>query len=85
MIIADDDEVRRRVEATLRRIIDDVLGIPCATIQAARRAGDDLARTVAQPFVLRALGRPGDRRQQPRSGAPIAVDRPVRRAATAAN
>ena len=35
---AIDDEVRRRVEATLRRITDDVLGIPCATIQAARRA-----------------------------------------------
>ena len=47
-----DDEVRRRVEATLRRITDDVLGIPCATIQAARRAGDGLARTAAQPFVL---------------------------------
>ena len=47
-----DDEVRRRVEATLRRITDDVLGIPCAMVQAARRAADGLARTAAQPFVL---------------------------------
>jgi len=40
------------VEATLRRITDDVLGIPCAVVQAARRVGDGLAHTVAQPFVL---------------------------------
>ena len=68
----------------MRRITDDVLGIPCATIQAARRVGDGLARTVAQPFVLvRSVG------QAIGAGslglaAPIAVDRPVRRAAAAA-
>ena len=66
-----DDEVRRRVEATLRRITDDVLGIPCATIQAARRAADGLARTAAQPFVLvRSVGQAigaGNLRLAPRS------------------
>ena len=85
MTIASDDEVRRRVEATLRRITDDVLGIPCATIQAARRVGDGLARTVAQPFVLvRSVGQ-AIGAGQPRPRPPIAVDRPVRCAAAAAN
>jgi hypothetical protein len=49
---AADDEVRRRVEATLRRITDDLLAIPCATIRATRHVADGLARTAAQPFVL---------------------------------